>query len=67
MTRPQRVRVSFELSEEEAERLIDHANNVATVNEALIPAVLRWPAKKVVIAAERGLARYRARKGGGDE
>jgi hypothetical protein len=63
MTRPLRVRVSFELTEEEAERLIDHANNVATVNEALIPAVLRWPAKKVVIAAERGLARSRARKG----
>jgi hypothetical protein len=61
------VRVSFELSEDEAERLIDHANDVAVVSEALIPAVRRWPAKKVVIAAERGLARYRARKGGGDE
>ena len=61
MTRPLRVRVSFELSESEAEALMRHAEKQERREDRRPRWRCEWPSFAVFCATKRGLARYRAR------
>lgn len=63
MPKPLRVRVSFELTREEADALLGHVQSVAVGQVAGDVGGAFWPAIRLATAVERGLDRYRKRKG----
>jgi hypothetical protein len=77
MTRPLRVRVSCELSESEVVALWDvllrghsaprHPDTYGIPRDYECAVAAYESALHAMMAIDRGLARYRARKGGGDE
>jgi hypothetical protein len=58
------VRVSFELTPEEAEAMARHANSVAVDQIMGDVSGAFWPAIRLRNAVERGLDRYNARTKG---